>query len=204
MTQLNLKVTIYSNKNKSIYRSYRGKVGQIVPNILKQKFNESTPYKVLHTDISQKKLSNSIRGYISPVIDEASGQVVACAVSSHPNQTLINETLSQLFHRLPQGSQSVLHSDQGWHYQLPFYQQQLREHQITQSMSRKGNCLDNSPVESFFNLLKRECLNRIEITTLAQLKVIVKKYVKWYNNDRISLNKKGMTPNEYIQCHSSI
>ncbi len=188
MTQLGLKVTIYSNRSKSIYRSYRGKVGQVAPNILKQSFNEVTPYKVLHTDISQKKLSNSIKGYISPVIDEASGQVVACAVSSHPDQALINKTLSQLFQRLPQESQSILHSDQGWHYQLPFYQQQLRDHHLVQSMSRKGNCLDNSPVESFFNLLKRECLNRIEITTLAKLKVVIKNYVKWYNNERISLN----------------
>lgn len=204
MTQLGLKVTIYSKHSQTSYHSYRGKVGRTAPNLLAQTFNETEPYRVLHTDISQIKLAGvKIRGYISPVLDEASDQIIACAVSGHPDKLLVRKTLQELFSKLPKGSQSILHSDQGWHYQMPFYQHQLKKHHIVQSMSRKGNCLDNSPIESFFNLLKRECLNRLVITSIEQLQKVVRDYIEWFNSKRISLNKNGMTPNEYVQYHST-
>ena len=201
MSRMGLKVTVYSARNH--YHSYRGRVGKIAPNLLQQQFNATIPYQVLHTDITQISINQQIKGYLSPVIDEASGEVVSYAISAHPGMTLISTMLQGLFKKLPEGRQATLHSDQGWQYQHRAYQAILKQRGITQSMSRKGNCLDNSPAESFFNLLKRECLYRIKITSIEQFKTVVKKYINWYNNERISLNKKGMTPNEYIRSHST-
>lgn len=195
MRSLGLKVSVYSRK--SHYSSYRGQVGRVAPNILKQKFNEQRVFHTLHTDITQFKMMNHKFGYISAVIDEASNEVLAAQISSSPNQILIQKTLRELNSRLPIGSRPILHSDQGWHYQLPYYRYELAKLHFTQSMSRKGNCLDNAPIESFFNLMKRECLRRIKIYSIDQLRETVKTYIHWFNYKRISLNKNGLTPIEY-------
>lgn len=166
MSSLGLKVTVYSAK--SHYHSYRGHVGKVAPNYLHQQFNAQKAYQVLHTDITQISINEQTKGYLSPVIDEASGAVVAYATSTHPNMNLVSNMLAGLFNKLPQSSNPIMHSDQGWQYQHASYQVLLHQHGITQSMSRKGNCLDNSPAESFFNLLKRECLNRVKITSFQQ------------------------------------
>lgn len=195
MKQIGLKVRVYSKR--SHYSSYRGHRGHVAPNILKQKFNERQVYRVLHTDITQLKLDNNQFGYISAVIDEASNEVLATQVSASPNRILIEQTLQELNSRLAADSQPIIHSDQGWHYQLQYYRNELAKANLTQSMSRKGNCLDNAPIESFFNLMKRECLKRLKISSINQLREIVQEYVSWFNYERISLNKKGLTPVEY-------
>lgn len=194
MGVLGLKSKIY-NKHYRKYSSFRGHVGKIAPNILKQHFNETKPYRVLHTDVTQVKLTNQHFGYISVIIDEASNEVLSAVTSAHPAQQLIDDTLQRM--TLPDTTETILHSDQGWMYQLPHYQRQLQQLHITQSMSRKGNCHDNAPVESFFSLLKRECLNRIKINSVTELASLVDHYVIWFNNERISLNKNGLTPVEY-------
>ncbi|MCT3438573.1 IS3 family transposase [Limosilactobacillus fermentum] len=186
MPSMGLKVTLYSSK--SHYHSYRGHVGKTAPNYLHQQFNARKAYQLLHTDITQISISENVKGYLSPVIDEASGAVVAYATSTHPNMNLITTMLVSLFKKLPQGSSPIMHSDQGWQYQQWQYRGLLCQHGITQSMSRKGNCLDNSPVESFFNLLRRECLNRVKITSFQQFQNVIDQYIHWYNNIRISIN----------------
>ncbi|KRM78471.1 hypothetical protein FC84_GL000913 [Lapidilactobacillus dextrinicus DSM 20335] len=90
-----------------------------------------------------------------------------------------------------------IHSDQGWHYQTTDYQDKLKALNIVQSMSRKGNCLDNAPIESFFSLLKRKCLKRHKIHNLTELIHITHQYIDWFNNFRISLKTKGLTPVQY-------
>lgn len=196
MGDMGLKVTIYS-KHTSKYHSYKGKIGTIAPNILKQKFNAKQPLTVLHTDVTQVRLYNGEWGYISAITDEASREVLAAIVSASPNKALIQATLDELQEHLKDGLKPVLHSDQGWQYQMPDYQQRLKDLNIIQSMSRKGNCHDNAPIESFFNLMKRECLNRYQIDDLTSLRKLVNGYVDWFNNARISRNKNGLTPVEY-------
>lgn len=196
MSALGLKVTIYS-KHTAKYRSYKGPVGKVAPNILKQKFDARRPFTVLHTDVTQVRLYSGKWAYISSIKDEASCEVLAAVVSASPNKALIKATLDELQEHLPKGIKPVLHSDQGWQYQMSSYQRRLREMNITQSMSRKGNCHDNAPIESFFNLLKRECLNRYQINNLTELRTLVKDYVDWFNNVRISRNKNDLTPVEY-------
>lgn len=196
MSAMGLKVSIYS-KHTSKYSSYKGEVGKIAPNVLNQKFDAKQPLTVFHTDVTQLRLYNGNWGYISVITDEASKEVMAAVVSSSPNKAMIRDTLDAFESRLSIDSEPILHSDQGWQYQIPYYQMRLKEMGIKQSMSRKGNCHDNAPIESFFNLLKRECLNRYKINDLSQLRRMVCDYVQWFNNERISMNKNGLTPVEY-------
>lgn len=197
MAQMGLKVTVYS-RHSSRYNSYKGHVGKVADNLLNQVFNATVPYTVLHTDVTQVRLAGDNQwAYISPVLDEASREIIAYSISEHPNRAMVRSMLNQLATVLPQGADPILHSDQGWQYQQTDYQNRLKEMDITQSMSRKGNCHDNAPIESFFNLLKRESLNRQKITTLTDLKQAVEDYVTWYNQDRISMNKNGLSPVEY-------
>lgn len=192
MTQLGLKVTLYHRHN-SKFNSYRGNIGHVAKNILNQKFNALSPLEVLHTDVTQVRTNNGW-GYISVILDQASKEILSWKVSAHPDFKLVNDTLIEL--KMKQVN-SILHSDQGFMYQNERYQHQLLNMNIIQSMSRKGNCLDNAPIESFFSLLKRECLNRVNLNSIDDLEGKMAEYIKWYNNERISLNKKGMTPVEY-------
>ncbi|WP_259760162.1 IS3 family transposase, partial [Lactococcus cremoris] len=107
------------------------------------------------------------------------------------------DTLDELTENIPEGIKPIIHSDQGWHYQLNYYTDKLSEKKFIQSMSRKGNCLDNAPIESFFHLLKTECLNGFpQCKDIGEFKEITKNYVDWFNNRRISQKTKGMTPCE--------
>lgn len=196
MGELGLKVDIYS-KHTSIYHSYKGTVGRIAPNILNQDFSAIKPFTVLHTDVTQVKLADGKWGYISTIEDEASGEILSVAISNSPNKKLIRNTLIGLKTKLSASMNPIIHSDQGWQYQMKEFRQQLKELGMTQSMSRKGNCHDNAPIESHFSLLKRECLNRYKIRNIKQLRHLVNDYTDWYNNERISLNKNGLTPVEY-------
>ncbi|WP_252180909.1 IS3 family transposase [Pediococcus stilesii] len=196
MNEIGIDNTIYRN-HTSTYKSYKGSIGNKAPNILNQEFNEHEPYKVVHTDITQIRLSNQKWGYISAMTDEASKEVLALSISDHPDKKLIFNTLEQLENVLPEHAKPIIHSDQGWHYQIADYQKKLKDLNFVQSMSRKGNCHDNAPIESFFNLLKRECLNRIKISDLSELKQLVDDYLNWFNSDRISMKTKGLSPIEY-------
>jgi transposase InsO family protein len=91
----------------------------------------------------------------------------------------------------------MLHSDQGWHYRMPTYQSKLREHEVVQSMSRKGNCLDNAAMESFFGTLKAECFHTRSFDSVEQLKGVLHRYIRYYNRDRIRLKLKGLSPAQY-------
>ncbi|MHC9537440.1 IS3 family transposase [Dellaglioa sp. BT-FLS60] len=200
MTQLGLKVTLY-NKHNSRYNSYKGTVGHVARNLLKQTFKATKPLEIFHTDVTQIKTEQGW-GYISAIIDQGSKEIVSYQVSVHPDLKLINDTLNGLKNY---NDNSILHSDQGFMYQNKNFQKKLCGMGIIQSMSRKGNCLDNAPIESFFSLLKRECLNRETIVSITDLKEKMADYINWYNNERISLNKKGMTPVEYresYRCHT--
>ncbi|MHC9531879.1 transposase [Dellaglioa sp. L3N] len=137
-------------------------------------------------------------GYISAVTDEVSHEVLALSMSEHPSKALIFDMLNQLKERsLPISLKPIIHSDQGCHYQWNDYQNELKTLNYVQSMSRKGNCLDNVPIESFFGLMKRECLKRQVIYDIEELIQVTNDYVEWFNNKRISCKLKGMTPIEY-------
>ena len=198
MADLDVQVSLFNRHRNGKYSSYKGRVGKVADNLLKQSFNQTRPYQVLHTDVTQIRLANHNWAYVSSITDEASKEVLAFQISNHPDRQLISNTLDELLDKLPDNVHPIIHSDQGWHYQLGYYTQKLTDHQFIQSMSRKGNCHDNAPIESFFHLFKTELLDGFPpCKDLAELKELSKYYIDYFNYERISLKTKGMTPVEY-------
>lgn len=133
IAQLKVQVAIYNQNRNGKYSSYRGTVGKTAKNLLEQKFNETQPYKVIHIDSTQTQLANQQKVYISVIVDEGTKEVLACQISDHPNHKLITDTLNELLQNLSDNTRPIIHSDQGWHYQLPYYTQKLADHHFTQT-----------------------------------------------------------------------
>jgi putative transposase len=152
MKKMGLKSLVRMKK----YRSYRGQVGKVAPNILERNFTASKPNEKWVTDVTEFHLHGE-KLYLSPILDLYNGEIIAYNIESRPVYPLVSKMLDKAFERLSKGDTPLLHSDQGWHYQMKQYQIALKEHGIIQSMSRKGNCLDNAVMENFFGLLKSEC-----------------------------------------------
>ena len=178
------------------YRSYKGEVGKTAENLLDRKFGASRPYEKLTTDITQFDI-NGTKVYLSPVMDLYSREILAYDVSLSAGMMQIRNMLRGLFSVLPEGARPLFHSDQGWQYQHEEYRRMLREHGISQSMSRKGNCLDNSVMENFFGRLKTEMYYGERFRNVKEFIKELKNYIEYYNNDRISLGLNGMSPVQY-------
>ena len=128
------------------------------------------------------------KSFLSPVIDIFNGEILNYNIADRADLEQINKMLNDLFaitDKLAKENQIILHSDQGWQYQHKNYQEALNEHGIVQSMSRKGNCRDNSVMENFFGLMKSELLYNKEFKSMKEFKKELEAYIDWYNNDRI-------------------
>lgn len=178
------------------YRSYKGQAGRVAPNILNRDFQASQPNQKWMTDVTEIRLHGE-KLYFSPVLDLYNGEIIAYNMESRPVYSLVSTMLDKAFKRLEKGDAPLLHSDQGWHYQMGQYQIALKEWGITQSMSRKGNCLDNAVMENFFGLLKSELLYLKEFESMEHFKAELKKYIYYYNHIRIKAKLKGMSPVQY-------
>jgi transposase InsO family protein len=137
------------------------------------------------------------KAYLSPILDMFDGEILAYTITQVPNMEMVLGMLNQMYEhiKLPEGV--VLHSDQGWHYQHIAYQNSLKKHGIIQSMSRKGNCLDNAMMENFFGLMKSELLYPGKYTSMEVFIKDLKEYIEYYNNERIKLRLNGMSPVQY-------
>lgn len=168
------------------------------PNILQRKFDQGTPYRAFGTDITYLYDGNGQRSYLSIIRDMATSEIVAHHVSASLDMELSLEVLAQVTTGLDAKKLDgvLMHSDQGFHYTHPFYIRQLAARGIVQSMSRKGNCLDNAPVESFFGHLKDE-LDLTDCHSLDQVRAAVDKYIYNYNHHRYQWVRKKMAPVEY-------
>ena len=186
---------IYGKQRKSKYKSYRGEVGRVAPNILNREFNADAPYTKLTTDVTEFNVCNE-KVYLSPVLDMFNNEILSYSISTSPNFQQTREMLCGLFERLPKTATPLLHSDQGWQYQMKEFQRILKEHNVTQSMSRKGNCLDNSVMENFFGRLKVEMFYGENFESVNAFIERLKAYIYFYNNKRISLKLK-MSPIQY-------
>lgn len=129
------------------------------------------------------------------------GEIVAYEISERPVLKQVLSMLNKAFTMRPNSQGCILHSDQGWQYQHKEYQETLKNHAIIQSMSRKGNCLDNSVMENFFGLLKSELLYLEDFTSCEDFINKLRDYIDYYNTKRIKLKLKGMSPVEY-RTHS--
>jgi putative transposase len=196
MKELGLKCLVRMKK----YKSYKGSVGKIAPNILDRQFVVHKPNKKWVTDITEFKLFGE-KLYLSPVLDLFNGEIITYTIGSRPTYSLVSEMLEKAFERLSEEDELLMHSDQGWHYQMKQYRHALQERGITQSMSRKGNCYDNSVMENFFGIMKSEFLYFKEFESVEHFKLELENYIEYYNNKRIKAKLKGMSPVQY-RAHS--
>ena len=148
---------LYARKPKLRYHSYKGEVGKIAPNILQRDFEADAPNRKWTTDVTQVDIRGK-KCYLSPILDMWNGEVISYVISDRPDLKMVVDMLQKAFRKHQNLGDLIMHSDQGWHYQHTRYQYLLREHGIIQSMSRKGNCLDNAMMENFFGLMKTELL----------------------------------------------
>lgn len=192
MKALGLKSVVRMKK----YRSHKGTVGKIAPNVLERNFQAEKPNEKWVTDITEFKLFGE-KLYLSPVLDLFNGEIITYTVGSRPTYSLVSEMLNKAFNRLSDEDELLLHSDQGWHYQMKQYQHALKKQGITQSMSRKGNCYDNAVIENFFGIMKSEFLYLNEFESIDHFKQELAKYMYYYNHKRIKSKLKGMSPVQY-------
>lgn len=148
------------------------------------------------TDVTEFAV-NGEKLYLSPLLDVFNGEVISYSLSERPVMGLVHTMLEKAFLRLNPGDTPLLHSDQGWQYQMAAYQGKLKTKGVIQSMSRKGNCLDNAMAESFFSTLKSECFYLEKYGSINELKTGIDEYIHYYNHERISLRLKGLSPVEY-------
>ncbi len=149
MRELGLKSLVRIKK----YKSYKGQRGKIAPNVLQGDFKAAKPNIKWATDITEFKVFGN-KLYLSPIIDLFNGEIISYELSEKPSFEQVAIMLKKSFKKIPNKTDLILHSDQGWQYQMKQYQQLLKEKGIIQSMSRKGNCLDNAIIENFFGTLK--------------------------------------------------
>lgn len=175
------------------YRSYKGKVGKIAPNLLKRNFYAEKPDQKWVTDVTEFSLFGQ-KLYLSPILDLCSSDLMSYTVSDRPVLSMVTSMLEKAFAAIPDNTNLILHSDQGWKYQHRQYQVMLKEKGIQQSMSRKGNCLDNAIIENFFGLLKSELLYLQEFESIEHFKSELIEYLDYYNNRQIKAKLKGLPP----------
>lgn len=185
-----------SRIRKVRYRSYKGEVGKIAPNIIARNFAAEAPNLKWATDVTQINIG-SVKLYLSPILDMFNGEILSYNISLSPNMEQVYDMLDKAFARFDSLDGLILHSDQGWQYQHFGYRQRLAEHCIIQSMSRKGNCLDNAMAENFFGIMKSELLYAEEFESPETFIKALDEYIEYYNNKRIKSRLKGKSPVQY-------
>ncbi|MGF2167236.1 IS3 family transposase [Enterococcus casseliflavus] len=207
--KLGIEVKSYTRKSRR-YNSYRGKVGTVAKNRIHRRFytnichqkitTDTTEFKYYEVDttgvVRQKKL------YLDPFMDFYNSEILSYRISEKPNALAIMEGLEeaiQMTNDCP--FRRTFHSDQGWAYQMNAYKNKLKQHKIFQSMSRKGNCLDNSPMENFFGLLKQEIFHGEVYRSLDELKTKIDQYIYYYNHKRI---KKKLNWRSLVQFREAV
>lgn len=196
--RLMIKLGIQARPKQRKYVSYKGDVGRIAPNLINRDFSTGHPYEKIGTDVTVFIMPFG-KLYLSPIIDFHTREVLAYDLSESPDFRQINNMFEQLIRKHGINvTGAIMHSDQGWQYQMEKYHLRLAELKIVQSMSRKGNCLDNSPTENFFGRMKEEMFYGKEhiYKDMQDLKNAICEYIEYYNYVRI-VKRLGMSPIEY-------
>lgn len=177
------------------YRSYRGQSGTVAPNVVNRNFRSHAPCRKLATDVTEFSLFGK-KLYLSPVMDMYNGEILCHTICSHPTLEMVTSMIDRLREKGLPLSGALMHSDQGWHYQHKLYRNALEGLGIVQSMSRKGNCLDNAMMENFFGTLKSELLYLRDFNSMDEFRSSLEDYIDYYNKDRIKL-RLGTSPVKY-------
>ena len=186
-------------RRKRKYSSYQGEIGKKADNLIQRQFEASKPMEKCYTDVTEFAIpASSQKLYLSPVLDGFNSEIIAYNLSTSPNLIQVKDMLEQAFGE-EHYENTILHSDQGWQYQHDFYHRFLEGKGIQPSMSRKGNSPDNGMMESFFGILKSEMFYGYEKTfhSLEQLEQAIVDYIDYYNNKRIKVKLKGLSPVQY-------
>ena len=192
---------LFGKRPKEKYHSYKGEVGKLADNIIARDFSTTAPLQKWTTDVSQFSFAWG-KCYISPILDMNTNEIISYDLSLSPNLEQIQHMLNRAFEKFPSIRGLIFHSDQGWQYQHALFRRTLQEHGIIQSMSRKGNCYDNSIMETFFGRLKNEMYygHEKEYTTFEEFAKAVEEYIDYYNNKRIQAKTKWMPPVKYREA----
>lgn len=193
MKELNIKSVI----RKKVYKR-KFKPSSVADNILDRNFIADKPLKKLCMDITYIPIDKSTRRflYLNAVKDVFNGQIIAYDLSLRNDVALVQSTLNKLS-KMNLSENCILHTDQGFQYTRRQYSNFLKKIGVIQSTSRKANCWDNAPIESFFSHLKSELIYLVNTTDVAELTKLIHEYIYFYNNERIQ-NKIGMSPIEYL------
>ena len=183
-------------RRKCKYRSYMGQVGSTAPNIVNRDFSTTGPNQKWTTDVTQISVGTE-KCFLSPILDMYNGEIVSYTISDHADLKMVMEMLDKAYEQHRVWEKLLMHSDQGWQYQHYNYQKSLKDHNIVQSMSRKGNCLDNAMMENFFGIMKSELLYPNRFKDMNHFKRELVKYIEYYNNERIKARLNGMSPVQY-------
>ncbi|WP_438819612.1 IS3 family transposase [Mycoavidus cysteinexigens] len=192
MGQLQLKSLVRPKK----YRSYKGSIEGIAPNFLQQQFSAQRPNQKWVTDVTEFHVYGQ-KLYLSPIMDLYNGEIISYQIAPRPTLAMVSTMLSKAFTCLGPDDKLIMHSDQGWQYQMAVYREELAQKGITQSMSRKGNGLDNAAMESFFATIKSEFFYLNKFCNIDELQVGLSDYIHYYNHERIKLRLDGLSPVQY-------
>ncbi|VNV75347.1 integrase core domain-containing protein [Streptococcus pneumoniae] len=196
MKVLNLQA---KTRQKRKYSSHKGDVGKKAENLIQGQFEGSKTMEKCYTDVTEFAIPASTQKlYLSPVLDGFNSEIIAYNLSCSPNLEQVQTMLEQAF-KEKHYENTILHSDQGCQYQHDSYHRFLESKGIQASMSRKGNSQDNGRMESFFGILKSEMFYGYEKTfkSLNQLEQAIIDYIDYYNNKRIKVKLKGLSPVQY-------
>lgn len=213
MKKLELKCIAFSHKSRK-YNSYKGTIGKIENNKINRRFKTSIPHQKITTDTSEFKIYGTDKNgkltikkaYLDPFLDMFNGEVLSFSISDKPNFKSINDALNKAINITKDCPyRRTFHSDQGWAYQMKKYSKTLKQNKIFQSMSRKGTCLDNSPMENFFGIMKQEMYYGKIYKSFNELEIAITEYIHYYNNKRIKEKLNWRSPVKYrIEYESKI
>ncbi len=183
------------------YNSYRGSIGVVAPNLVQRCFHRNRPNQLWVTDVTEFKVAGR-KVYLSAIMDTFNNEIVGYSTAVSPTVSFVTRSLKQaLASRLiPAGM--IIHSDQGFQYQHRTWRNILAQAGCKQSMSRKGNCYDNAPIESFFGHMKDEMHMTTTYTSVPELIQAIDDHIRWYNYERIQEKLGGMTPKQFRVTHT--
>ena len=189
---------ICAQRKKRKYSSYKGTVGKIADNLIQRDFTAERANEKWFTDITEFHLNNQ-KCYLSPIMDAYGQEIISWTISLSPNLEQVQDMLEKAYMANPDTKGTILHSDQGWQYQHESYVKSLESHGIKQSMSRKGNSMDNGLMENFFGVLKCEMFygQESKYKDIFDLMQAVDSYIHYYNEKRIKVKLKGQTPSQF-------
>ena len=196
MGEMGLRCGIRRETDYHRYNSFRGVVGETFENLIGRDFRADGPWQKLGTDVTEFKQAWG-KAYFAPIYDFGSKEIVAWSTSTSPNMAQQHDVLEQLVAKMPSGAHPILHSDMGWQYQSAGWVNGLRDAGIVQSMSRKGNCIDNGATEQIFGHIKDEFFRNRKWPSFERFKQDLDEYIEYWNTMRRQVKLKGLTPEEF-------